>query len=37
VELFQELLNHFEAEPDLSVASSTYDIVGFPPLTGEIK
>ncbi len=36
-QLFQELLNHFEAEPELSVASSTYDIVGFPPIHGEIR
>jgi small-conductance mechanosensitive channel len=32
--LHQELLSHFEAESDITVASATFEIVGFPPLTG---
>jgi small-conductance mechanosensitive channel len=32
--LHNELLQHFEAEPNITVASATFEIVGFPPLTG---
>ncbi|MGC9467648.1 MAG: mechanosensitive ion channel family protein [Anaerolineae bacterium] len=31
-DLHQELLQHFEAEPEITVASATFEIVGFPPL-----
>ena len=31
-QLHRELLQHFEAESDISVASATFEIVGFPPL-----
>ena len=34
-QLHQELLQHFEAEPAITVASMTVEIVGFPPLTGD--
>jgi small-conductance mechanosensitive channel len=30
--LHQELLQRFEAEPNITVASATFEIVGFPPL-----
>jgi small-conductance mechanosensitive channel len=33
--LHHELLQHFEAESDITVASATFEIVGFPPLTGS--
>jgi small-conductance mechanosensitive channel len=32
-QLSLELLRHFVAEPNITVASATYEIVGFPPLT----
>jgi small-conductance mechanosensitive channel len=32
--LHHELLQHFETEPDITVASATFEIVGFPPLAG---
>jgi small-conductance mechanosensitive channel len=32
--LHHELLQHFEAAPEITVASATFEIVGFPPLTG---
>jgi small-conductance mechanosensitive channel len=35
-QLHRELLQCFEAEPAITVASATYDIVGFPPLKGDI-
>jgi len=35
--LHQELLQHFEEEPDITVASATFEIVGFPPLQGDIR
>jgi small-conductance mechanosensitive channel len=31
-ELHRELLEHFEREPSISIASATFEIVGFPPL-----
>jgi len=31
-ELHRELLEHFEREPTISIASATFEIVGFPPL-----
>jgi len=34
-ELHRELLEHFEAEEQITVASATFEIVGFPPLRGE--
>jgi small-conductance mechanosensitive channel len=34
-ELNQELLQHFQAEPNVTVASMTVEIVGFPPLKGD--
>ena len=34
-ELHRELLQHFEAEGEITVASATFEIVGFPPLRGE--
>ncbi|MGD1995641.1 MAG: mechanosensitive ion channel [Anaerolineae bacterium] len=33
--LNRELLQHFEEDPDITVASATVEIVGFPPLQGE--
>jgi small-conductance mechanosensitive channel len=30
--LHRELLNHFEMEPEIKIASATFEIVGFPPL-----
>ena len=36
-ELNQELLQHFQAEPDITVASMTVEIVGFPPLREDTK
>jgi len=33
--LHQELLQHFEAEPEITIASVTVEIVGFPPLKGD--
>jgi hypothetical protein len=35
--LHQELLQHFEEEPDITVASATFEIVGFPPLKGGLR
>ncbi|MBN1810975.1 MAG: mechanosensitive ion channel [Anaerolineae bacterium] len=32
--LHHELLQQFEAEPNITVASATFEIVAFPPLTG---
>jgi small-conductance mechanosensitive channel len=34
-ELHLELLRHFESEVDVTVASATFEIVGFPPLREE--
>ena len=31
-DLNQELLQHFQAEPNITVASTTVEIVGLPPL-----
>jgi len=36
-ELHRELLEHFQDEPDVTVASATFEIVGFPPLSGEVE
>jgi small-conductance mechanosensitive channel len=36
-ELHQELLQHFQAEESITVASMTVEIVGFPPLSGELR
>ncbi len=33
--LHQELLQHFEAEPEITIASVTVEIVGFPPLKSD--
>jgi len=35
--LHRELLQHFQEEPDITVASATFEIVGFPPLRGEAE
>jgi small-conductance mechanosensitive channel len=35
-QLHQELLQHFEEEPDISVASATFEIVGFPRLESDL-
>jgi len=35
-QLHHELLQHFESETDVTVASATFEIVGFPPLRSEI-
>ena len=35
-QLHHELLQHFEAEADITVASATFEIVGFPPLKTDI-
>lgn len=34
-ELHDDLLRHFEEQPDITVASATFEIVGFPPLTSR--
>jgi small-conductance mechanosensitive channel len=34
--LHHELLQHVEVDPDITVASATFEIVGFPPLTGSV-
>jgi small-conductance mechanosensitive channel len=34
-ELHRELLQHFESEAEITVASATFEIVGFPPLKGS--
>jgi small-conductance mechanosensitive channel len=34
-QLHRELLHRFESEADITVASATFEIVGFPPLTGD--
>ena len=36
-QLHQELLQHFESEAEIEVASATFEIVGFPPLKGNIQ
>lgn len=36
-ELHRELLEHFQDESDVTVASATFEIVGFPPLSGEVE
>ncbi len=36
-QLHRELLQHFEEEASITVASATFEIVGFPPLKGDIK
>jgi small-conductance mechanosensitive channel len=36
-ELNQELLRHFQAEPNITVASMTIEIVGLPPLRGQVE
>ena len=35
-QLHYELLKHFAAESNITVASATFEIVGFPPLNGEV-
>jgi small-conductance mechanosensitive channel len=35
-QLNQELLEHFQAESGITVASATFEIVGFPPLRGDL-
>lgn len=34
-QLHREILQHFESEPDITVASVTMEIVGFPPLRND--
>ena len=36
-ELNQELLRHFQAEPNITVASMTIEIVGLPPIRGTVE
>lgn len=36
-QLHHELLRHFESEPDITVASATFEIVGFPPLKNDLR
>jgi len=36
-QLHHELLRHFESEADITVASVTMEIVGFPPLKSDIR
>jgi small-conductance mechanosensitive channel len=35
-QLHHELLQHFEAAPNITVASATFEIVGFPPLKSDL-
>jgi hypothetical protein len=34
--LHNELLQHFDELPDITVASATFEIVGFPPLKSDL-
>jgi small-conductance mechanosensitive channel len=34
-QLHHELLQHFQSEPNITVASATFEIVGFPPLRND--
>jgi len=34
--LHNDILQHFESEEDITIASATFDIVGFPPLEGDV-
>ena len=36
-QLHHEILQHFESEADITVASATFEIVGFPPLKGDMS
>ncbi len=36
-QLHHRLLQHFESEADITVASATFEIVGFPPLKSDIR
>lgn len=36
-QLHHKLLQHFEAELDITVASATFEIVGFPPLRSDME
>ena len=36
-QLHHELLQHFEADESVTVASATFEIVGFPPLKGDAR
>ena len=36
-ELHQDLLEHFEAEPEITIASATFEIVGVPPLESDVR
>ena len=36
-QLHRELLQHFESDPGIQIASATFEIVGLPPVRGELK
>ncbi|MGD2176712.1 MAG: mechanosensitive ion channel [Anaerolineae bacterium] len=36
-QLHHELLQHFDEQPNITVASATFEIVGFPPLHGDLE
>jgi small-conductance mechanosensitive channel len=36
-QLHHELLQHFESEAEITVASATFEIVGFPPLKSDLR
>jgi len=36
-QLHRELLQHFESEAEITVASATFEIVGFPPLKSDLR
>jgi len=36
-QLHRELLQRFEEKSNISVASATFEIVGFPPLQGDLR
>ena len=36
-QLHLELLQHFETEENITIASMTVEIVGFPPLRGNVN
>ena len=35
--LHSDILQHFESEEEITIASATFDIVGFPPLEGDVR
>jgi small-conductance mechanosensitive channel len=36
-QLYHELLQHFESEPDITIASATFEVVGIPALRTDVR